>query len=380
MPRSRLILASSCLAALFSFARVCSAWFGRGDGRFVFHGRLDGYGRFVFFDGRLDWHGRFVLHGRQHGHGRFADDRHRRHAALAARPARAARLPPAVRPARAARPPRAARRARAARPPRAARPGRAVRRTGGNPGTGGTMVDQGGMALAKPGATTSTSNAYFNLGDMRLINNRWGSDRSQLQGATQSVFINSDKTIGWSFNRGNCGEQNHGQSGLPRGGVRRRAVRKDELAADVAGVLVDDAAADPASKLNSASVTHGQLLDDLLEPDLLGRQLRVLDQQERSDHEQRRRCLRGDHHLHGLEQPPGRPAATTSWACQITGQDRPQHQLLALPPERHLGQRVALLQLPRRQRAAATTPARSTSRPSSTTSGASTAGSRTACT
>ena len=87
--------------------------------------------------------------------------------------------------------------------------------TGGNPGTGGAVVDQGGMALAKPGATTSTSNAYLNLGDMRLLNNRWGSIDLNCSGATQSVFVNSDKTIGWSFNRGNCGEQNHSNPDFP---------------------------------------------------------------------------------------------------------------------------------------------------------------------
>jgi hypothetical protein len=87
--------------------------------------------------------------------------------------------------------------------------------TGGSPGTGGTVVDMGGMALAKPGATTSTSNAYLNLGDMRLLNNKWGSIDLNCSGATQSVFVNSDKTIGWSFNRGNCGEQNHSNPDFP---------------------------------------------------------------------------------------------------------------------------------------------------------------------
>jgi hypothetical protein len=87
--------------------------------------------------------------------------------------------------------------------------------TGGTPGTGGTAVDQGGKALAKPGATTSTSNDYLNLGDMRLLNNKWGSINLNCSGATQSVFINSDKTIGWNFNRGNCGEQNHSNPDFP---------------------------------------------------------------------------------------------------------------------------------------------------------------------
>ena len=77
--------------------------------------------------------------------------------------------------------------------------------TGGAAGTSGTIVDQGGVALAKPGVTTSTSKQYFNLGDMRLINNRWGSDALNCSGTVQSVYINADKTLGWSFNRPTCG-------------------------------------------------------------------------------------------------------------------------------------------------------------------------------
>ena len=61
------------------------------------------------------------------------------------------------------------------------------------------------VPLAKPGDMTSTSKAYLNLGDMRLINNRWGSDARNCTGTMQSVFINADSTLGWSFNRPTCG-------------------------------------------------------------------------------------------------------------------------------------------------------------------------------
>jgi hypothetical protein len=67
------------------------------------------------------------------------------------------------------------------------------------------MVDMGGVPLAKPGDMTSQSGKYLNLGDMRLINNRWGSDKLGCTGTTQSVYINTDKTFGWSFNRPACG-------------------------------------------------------------------------------------------------------------------------------------------------------------------------------
>jgi hypothetical protein len=85
--------------------------------------------------------------------------------------------------------------------------GSATAGTSGGAGTGGTgpRVDQNGIPLAKPGDSTSTSKQYLNLGDMRLINNRWGSDELGCAGTQQRVFINSDRTIGWEFNRPTCG-------------------------------------------------------------------------------------------------------------------------------------------------------------------------------
>ena len=87
--------------------------------------------------------------------------------------------------------------------------------TGGSPGTGGTTVDQGGVALATvnsgclsgdppTGPNPPASPYYFNLGDMRLINNRWGSDVLNCSGTTESVCINTDGTIGWNFKRPTC--------------------------------------------------------------------------------------------------------------------------------------------------------------------------------
>ncbi len=72
--------------------------------------------------------------------------------------------------------------------------------------TGGTTSDSSGVPLAKPGDSTSTSKAYLNLGDMRLLNNRWGSDAlSCNDSGEQKVYINSDGTLGYSFNRPTCG-------------------------------------------------------------------------------------------------------------------------------------------------------------------------------
>jgi len=68
-------------------------------------------------------------------------------------------------------------------------------------GTGGTT----GTPLAKPGDRATASGQYLNLGDMRLINNRWGSDARSCAGTNQSVFINTDSTFGWTSTRPTCG-------------------------------------------------------------------------------------------------------------------------------------------------------------------------------
>jgi hypothetical protein len=82
-----------------------------------------------------------------------------------------------------------------------------VTSSGGTPSTGGTpaiTTDCLGQALAKAGDSTSTSKQYLNLGDMRLIDNRWGSDILNCSSASYKVYVNSDKSIGYDFNRPKC--------------------------------------------------------------------------------------------------------------------------------------------------------------------------------
>lgn len=76
----------------------------------------------------------------------------------------------------------------------------------GSAGAAGTgpVVDQNGIPLAKPGDTKNESRSYLNLGDMRLIVNKWGSDELNCP-TNLSVFVRSDKTFGWEFDRGACG-------------------------------------------------------------------------------------------------------------------------------------------------------------------------------
>jgi hypothetical protein len=77
--------------------------------------------------------------------------------------------------------------------------------SGGMGGAGmGPVVDQGGIPLAKPGDSKNGSRQYLNLGDMRLIANKWGSDELGCNTSLR-VFVNNDKSFGWEFDRGACG-------------------------------------------------------------------------------------------------------------------------------------------------------------------------------
>jgi hypothetical protein len=86
--------------------------------------------------------------------------------------------------------------------------------TGGTVSTGGTSgprTDCLGKALAKPGDSSTDSKAYLNLGDMRLINNRWGADARNCGGASYKIFVGTDNVVGYDFNRPTCG----GEKGYP---------------------------------------------------------------------------------------------------------------------------------------------------------------------
>ena len=136
------------------------------------------------------------------------------------------------------------------------------------------------------------------------------------------------------------------RSRLPRGRVRRRAVRHDQLAADDAGVLVDDPASDPAQGSAERQRERRQLLHlGQRQLAVLGQQRRVLDQQERSADQHGRRRLRRDHHVHRLAGQPPPDDGRLALRQERDGHRR-QHQLQPLPPERRLVERpLALLQL-----------------------------------
>lgn len=80
--------------------------------------------------------------------------------------------------------------------------------TGGNnqgSGGGGPDVDAKGKGNAAPGEMTSTNQDYLRLGEVRILNNNWGSAELGCNNAQFSVFVNQDRSFGWTFDRGSCG-------------------------------------------------------------------------------------------------------------------------------------------------------------------------------
>src|SRR5690606_27542506 len=65
-------------------------------------------------------------------------------------------------------------------------------------------VDQNGKANAAPGESTNAVQDYLRLGEIRILNNNWGSAERGCD-TQMSVFVNPDKSFGWDFNRGGCG-------------------------------------------------------------------------------------------------------------------------------------------------------------------------------
>ena len=69
----------------------------------------------------------------------------------------------------------------------------------GQPSHGDTVIQ------TTKGVETTVSLEYFKMGDMRLINNDWGS-RSLNCNTPYRVFIEKDGSFGWEFTRGQCGD------------------------------------------------------------------------------------------------------------------------------------------------------------------------------
>jgi hypothetical protein len=57
------------------------------------------------------------------------------------------------------------------------------------------------------GVESTVRDSYFKMGEMRLINNNWGSKQLNCN-SSYRIFIENDGTFGWEFNRGACGGDN----------------------------------------------------------------------------------------------------------------------------------------------------------------------------
>ncbi|HYP76041.1 MAG TPA: hypothetical protein VER12_08805 [Polyangiaceae bacterium] len=63
--------------------------------------------------------------------------------------------------------------------------------------------DAMGKTNAKPGDMASTKFDYLKMGEIRILNNNWGSVASGCA-TPMSVFVAADKSFGWNFDRGTC--------------------------------------------------------------------------------------------------------------------------------------------------------------------------------
>src|SRR5688572_9102706 len=86
--------------------------------------------------------------------------------------------------------------------------------TVGSSGGSGPDVDANGKENASPGDMTSTAQDYLRLGDIRILNNNWGSEDLGCFAptSTMSVFVNQDQSFGWTFTRGNCDQAGNNQN------------------------------------------------------------------------------------------------------------------------------------------------------------------------
>lgn len=102
--------------------------------------------------------------------------------------------------------------------------GGAVGSDGGATGVGGSGedLDGGGKANAVPGETTDVVQDYLRLGEIRILNNNWGShelgcDVANPPKTTMDVYVDNEGSFGWHFNRGDCADaSNTSQPDFPQ--------------------------------------------------------------------------------------------------------------------------------------------------------------------
>ncbi len=81
---------------------------------------------------------------------------------------------------------------------------------GGTPASGGAPpdLDENGKGIAQLGDSTDVPQDYLRLGEIRILNNNWGSEDLGCFAptSTMSVFVDDGGSFGWNFNRGDCAD------------------------------------------------------------------------------------------------------------------------------------------------------------------------------
>lgn len=82
-------------------------------------------------------------------------------------------------------------------------------------GSDGPDVDEGGKMNAKPGDRTEVPQDYIRLGEIRILNNNWGSEDLGCSDSSMSVFVSEEPRFGWDFSRGDCADNGNPPSTPP---------------------------------------------------------------------------------------------------------------------------------------------------------------------
>lgn len=76
----------------------------------------------------------------------------------------------------------------------------------GGSGAGGPDVDAMGKSNASVPDTTTVAQDYLRLGEIRILNNNWGSEDLGCGNSSFAVFVGEDRSFGWDFSRGDCAD------------------------------------------------------------------------------------------------------------------------------------------------------------------------------
>jgi hypothetical protein len=116
------------------------------------------------------------------------------------------------------------------------------------------------------GVESGESGAWFKMGEMRVINNDWGSKSLDCATPTK-IFINEDGSFGWDFDRGPCGAATGNSApdypevefGLhPFGHIKDSATASDTSSTTLLPLQIKN--------INSASIKIDQMTIDLENP------------------------------------------------------------------------------------------------------------------